>query len=162
MRIRRRNLYFFFIRISVVVWIKFPFLLFPQICVHNVLLGSSQFPMLSVDTVFVFEFSLSQSSVWSLKQKRGRKKNLGHVCSSNSVQNKNSNQIHRSVSENTSFEMWTTTFSKIFFPLSRNSSSVEQRRNMGPHHYTPSDRNVHESDCLFTLVYRFGIKTLFF
>jgi hypothetical protein len=67
--------------------------------VHNVLLGSSQFPMLSVDTVFVFECSLSQSSVWSLKQKRGRKENLGQVCSSNSVQNKNSNQIHRSVSE---------------------------------------------------------------
>ncbi len=38
-RIRRRNFYFFFIRILVVVWMKFPFLPIPQTCAHNVHLG---------------------------------------------------------------------------------------------------------------------------
>ena len=58
MRVRRRNFYFFFIRISVVVWINFPFLPFPQTCAHSVLLGSSRFLMLSVDAACSFAFSL--------------------------------------------------------------------------------------------------------
>jgi hypothetical protein len=53
---RRRNFYFFFIRISIVLD-KSSFLPFPQTCVHSVLLGSSRFPMLSVDAVCAFAFS---------------------------------------------------------------------------------------------------------
>jgi hypothetical protein len=53
---RRRNFYFFFIRISIVLD-KSSFLPFPQTCEHSVLLGSSRFPMLSVDVACAFAFS---------------------------------------------------------------------------------------------------------
>jgi hypothetical protein len=39
---------------------KFPFLTFPQTCARSVLLGSSRFPMLSVDDDCEFAFSLRE------------------------------------------------------------------------------------------------------
>ena len=59
MWMRRRNFHFFFIRISVVVWIN-SFLPFPQTCEDSVLLGSSRFLMLSVDSTCAFPFSLRE------------------------------------------------------------------------------------------------------
>ncbi len=62
---RRRNFYFFFIRISVVVSIKFsPFPLL-QTCVCSVLWGSSRFPMLSVEAACAFAFSLGSEGLTS-------------------------------------------------------------------------------------------------
>ncbi len=58
----RRNFYFFFIRISVVFWINLLFSPFLQTCVYRVLLDSSRFPMLSVDTACAFVFSPGSDS----------------------------------------------------------------------------------------------------
>jgi hypothetical protein len=59
MRMRRRNVYFFFIKISVVVWIKISFspLFFKHVCIDNIV-SSWVHPILSVDVVCVFAFSL--------------------------------------------------------------------------------------------------------